>query len=147
MLNCNRFFSFSFVGCNQKPLLFLFAGNFLPSSNTRVEGESKCEDEEDTWIFPSIQMGAFDVRHDSDLTQRFLQSSSEVGTKFKFATGYFNITSSYQKVLLDSKAQFQVLAAHPKANGFLGLYYREVVGKLLVTQSWSNLIYSVTDRS
>lgn len=90
------------------------------------EGESKCEDEEDTWIFPSIQMGAFDVRHDSDLTQRFLQSSSEVeGTKFKFATGYFNITGSYQKVLLDSKAQFQVLAAHPKANGFLGLYYRK----------------------
>ena len=66
--------------------MFLFAGNFLPSSNTGVEGESKCEDEEDTWIFPSIQMGAFDVRHDSDLTQRFLQSSSEVGTKFKFAT-------------------------------------------------------------
>ena len=67
-------------------------------------------------------MGPFDVRHDSDLTRRFLQSSeSSQGAKFKFATGYFNITQTYQKALLDSKAQFQVLAAHPKANGFLGL--------------------------
>ena len=44
---------------------------------------------EDTWIFPSIQMGSFDVNHDSALTTRFLQSGAP-GAIFKFATGVFN---------------------------------------------------------
>ena len=55
----------------------------------------------DTWIFPSIQMGPFDVRHDSDLTERFLRSGAE-GSKFKFATGYFNLTKDYKQIMLNA---------------------------------------------
>lgn len=80
------------------------------------------EDQEraDTWIFPSIQMGPFNVRHDSCLTTRFLQSGAP-GAKFKFATGYFNLTNDYQNVILNtSQSHFDILSASPKANGFYG---------------------------
>ena len=50
---------------------------------------------EDTWIFPSIQMGAFDVNHDSTLTSRFLESGAP-GATFKFATGTHNDSASLQ---------------------------------------------------
>ena len=76
--------------------------------------------EADTWIFPSIQMGPFNIKHDSDLTENFLKSGAE-GSRFKFATGYFNLTNEYKNVMLNSsKASFDVLCAHPTANGFLG---------------------------
>ena len=51
---------------------------------------------EDTWIFPSIQMGSFDVNHDSALTTRFLQSGAPEAT-FKFATG--NVFSNHSIIL------------------------------------------------
>ena len=51
---------------------------------------------EDTWIFPSIQMGPFDVNHDSALTTRFLQSGAPEAT-FKFATG--NVFSNHSIIL------------------------------------------------
>ena len=51
---------------------------------------------EDTWIFPSIQMGPFDVNHDSALTTRFLQSGAPEAT-FKFATG--NAFSNHSIIL------------------------------------------------
>ena len=77
----------------------------------------------DTWIFPSIQMGPFDITHDSDLTKKFLQSGAE-GSKFKVATGYFNPTNEYKNVMVNSsKASYDVLCAHPTANGFLGIFY------------------------
>ena len=65
-------------------------------------------------------MWPFEIKHDSNLTQQFLLSGTE-GSRFKFATGYFNLTKQYKDVLLNSsKAFFDILCAHPTANGFLG---------------------------
>ena len=64
--------------------------NSLLSSQSHSNSSSlNNEAVEDTWIFPSIQMGPFDVNHDSALTTRFLQSGAPEAT-FKFATGVFN---------------------------------------------------------
>ena len=88
----------------------------------------------DTWIFPSIQMGPFDITHDSDLTKKFLQSGAE-GSKFKVATGYFNPTNEYKNVMVNSsKASYDVLCAHPTANGFLGNFLFMNLLKTLVNK-------------
>ena len=84
----------------------IFLGSKEASTTSAVEtgglrSQPQQQEEADTWIFPSIQMGPFDVRHDSDLTERFLQSGAE-GSRFKFATGYFNLTNEYKNVMLHS---------------------------------------------
>ena len=94
-----------------------FNGGKSVFQNDNAAGDSQAED---TWIFPSIQMGPFDIQHDSHLTQRFLQSGVQ-GALFKMSTGYFNLTNTYQNVILnrslphlchyhsDKKVLFEVL--------------------------------------
>jgi CDP-diacylglycerol--glycerol-3-phosphate 3-phosphatidyltransferase len=74
----------------------------------------------DTWIFPLVQMGQLNIRHDSEITLHLLKNAS-VGATVRLATGYFNLTSEYKKAILQTcKADCHVLTAHPKANGFFG---------------------------
>ncbi|XP_046433803.1 CDP-diacylglycerol--glycerol-3-phosphate 3-phosphatidyltransferase, mitochondrial [Neodiprion fabricii] len=76
--------------------------------------------EYDTWIFPLIEMGQLNIRHDSEVTLRLLQTAQS-GATLKLATGYFNLIPMYRKALLnDCKATCHLLTAHPTANGFYG---------------------------
>ncbi|XP_061377180.1 CDP-diacylglycerol--glycerol-3-phosphate 3-phosphatidyltransferase, mitochondrial [Danaus plexippus] len=76
--------------------------------------------DKDTWIFPLIQMGEFNITQDEKATCGIL-SSSPKGSYFRLATGYFNLTNTYADVLLrDCKAHISLLMAHPNANGFMG---------------------------
>ena len=90
------------------------------SSSDRFEDDSKTSGA-DTWIFPTVQMGLFDVHQDRRVTTRVLQSGVR-GSSFGFATGYFNPTADYLDVILNGSngAGFDLLMAHPKANGFYG---------------------------
>ncbi len=79
---------------------------------------TSCENKSDTWIFPTLQLGVCDVRGDSRTTTDFLRSGAP-GSSFKFATGYFNLIKDYQNVLInESASNFDLVMAHPKANGF-----------------------------
>lgn len=74
----------------------------------------------DTWIFPSIQMGIFGIDQDQRLTSKLLETGSK-DSSFKFGTGYFNPTPEYLQTILEkSFAKYDILMAHPKANGFYG---------------------------
>jgi len=74
----------------------------------------------DTVVFPSVQMGQLGVAQDSEITQKILCCGRPEGS-FNFATGYFNITDEYSKdILEESQSNFNILLAHPQANGFLG---------------------------
>lgn len=74
----------------------------------------------DTWIFPLVEMGPFDIHHDSAVTQK-LFTDALPGSKLNIATGYFNLTQSYMDTLTsDCKADCEILMAHPNANGFQG---------------------------
>merc|ERR550519_1422557 len=76
--------------------------------------------EGDTLIYPTVQMGQLDVRQDSEVTSKVL-ASGEAGGTFHFGSGYFNLTEEYcHQMMHSTKADFQVLMAHPEANGFLG---------------------------
>lgn len=74
----------------------------------------------DTWVFPLIEMGQLGIHHDSVVTKR-LFSSSVQGSKFKLATGYFNLTQDYMDTITHQcLAHCSILMAHPNANGFQG---------------------------
>jgi len=74
----------------------------------------------DTWIFPTVQMGPLDIRQDSQVTVEILRSG-EAGGRFTFGSGYFNLTQEYlDEIVHKSESEFDLLMAHPKANGFLG---------------------------
>lgn len=66
-------------------------------------------------------MGLFDIDQDREVTTKLLKSGSK-NSMFKFGTGYFNPTADYLDVILNQSngAKFDVLMAHPKANGFFG---------------------------
>ena len=75
---------------------------------------------EDTWIFPLVQMSQLDIWHDSEVTLSLLKTAP-FGATLRLATGYFNLTTDYQKALLDEcQAVCHLLTAHPSANGFFG---------------------------
>ncbi|KAM3961036.1 phosphatidylglycerophosphate synthase 1 [Aphomia sociella] len=74
----------------------------------------------DTWVFPLVQMGQFNINQDEQATQRILASTPK-GSYLRLATGYFNLTEEYAQTLLkDCKSSISLLMAHPNANGFLG---------------------------
>jgi len=77
-------------------------------------------DDYDTVVFPTIEMGQLGIKQDSVITSKILRSGGPGGI-YHFATGYFNLTSSYMRDMMDSQeSQYSILMAHPQANGFLG---------------------------
>lgn len=76
--------------------------------------------ENDTWIFPLIQMGALNISLDNEATCEVFKRAP-LNSTVKLATGYFNLTSEYVNTIIgSSSASYEILMAHPKANGFLG---------------------------
>ena len=74
----------------------------------------------DTVIFPTVQMGVFNIDQDCRLTSEILRAGLE-NSKYSFATGYFNLTTSFMKDILGQRdSRYNILMAHPEANGFLG---------------------------
>ncbi|XP_050684456.1 CDP-diacylglycerol--glycerol-3-phosphate 3-phosphatidyltransferase, mitochondrial [Leptidea sinapis] len=76
--------------------------------------------EVDTWVFPLVQMGEFNITHDEESTCSILKSSPK-GSYLRMATGYFNLTEKYAQTLLNKcESRVSLLMAHPNANGFMG---------------------------
>lgn len=74
----------------------------------------------DTLVFPTVELGPFNVVNDSVITNKIF-TSAENSAKIQLASGYFNLTEEYKQcVLSKSEADYNILMAHPKANGFLG---------------------------
>ena len=82
----------------------VFAGNSF-DENCKSSNNEEC----DTWIFPSVQMGAMGVTHDSELTTQLLENAPK-DSLFKFGTGYFNLTQEYLHVIMHkSRAKFDLV--------------------------------------
>lgn len=82
----------------------------IRSNNTKI----------DTWIFPLVEMGQLKVHHDSIVTENlFLNAVPD--SRINLTTGYFNLTQTYMNTIATKcQAAFDVLMAHPNANGFQG---------------------------
>ncbi|XP_062508248.1 CDP-diacylglycerol--glycerol-3-phosphate 3-phosphatidyltransferase, mitochondrial-like isoform X2 [Corticium candelabrum] len=73
----------------------------------------------DTWIYPFVQMGSYNVRQDQRMMSELLRHSLP-GCRTLLASGYFNLTDDYVNLIMRSQGHYRILAASPEANGFLG---------------------------
>jgi len=92
-------------------------GNIFQSSPENTDEGNLSED---TWVFPLIQMGPLGINYDNEGTSTIFEQALP-GSVIKLATGYFNLTSDYiEKIIKKSRCDYEILMAHPKANGFFG---------------------------
>lgn len=87
---------------------------------SNFENMSRLLSENDTWIFPTIQLGQCDFNHDRDVTNAILSHSpSKNGQTIYMTSPYFNFTEEYKKSLLKgSNNKKNIIVASPQANGF-----------------------------
>ncbi|GAB6025917.1 CDP-diacylglycerol--glycerol-3-phosphate 3-phosphatidyltransferase [Chamberlinius hualienensis] len=72
----------------------------------------------DSWVYPLVQMGPYNITHDETATNSLFRSAP-LSSRILLATGYFNLTPQYEDVICNqSKAEFNILTASPRANGF-----------------------------
>jgi len=89
---------------------------------TKKETSTNDREEIDTWLYPLVQMGPLGIHVDSTATEALIESAP-LDAQICLASGYFNLTQNYMDVILDkSKADFQILMASPKVNGFYGAH-------------------------
>lgn len=70
----------------------------------------------DTWVFPLIQMGVYNICYDEYATHRVFATAPK-GSFLRLATGYFNLTDQYAMALLkECKANISLLMAHPNVS-------------------------------
>ena len=93
-------------------------------------------------------MGPLGVHVDSTATQALIESAPSNAEIF-LASGYFNLTQNYMDVILDeSKADFQILMASPKVNGFYGnllCFGRKEKRSALIFYPSATLFHLLTD--
>ncbi|KAK2820584.1 hypothetical protein Q5P01_023543 [Channa striata] len=83
------------------------------------EEEGMSEGEEDTWVFPLVQMKPLGIQVDEQVTQRLLTDAGPDSTVF-LTSGYFNLTRAYMRLVLGAGASYRILTASPEVNGFFG---------------------------
>ncbi|XP_040922811.1 CDP-diacylglycerol--glycerol-3-phosphate 3-phosphatidyltransferase, mitochondrial [Toxotes jaculatrix] len=83
------------------------------------EDEGMSEGEEDTWVFPLVQMKPLGIQVDEQVTQRLLTDAGPDSTVF-LTSGYFNLTRAYMRLVLGAGASYRILTASPEVNGFFG---------------------------
>ncbi|XP_061561350.1 LOW QUALITY PROTEIN: CDP-diacylglycerol--glycerol-3-phosphate 3-phosphatidyltransferase, mitochondrial [Phycodurus eques] len=80
---------------------------------------SEEQEEEDTWVFPLVQMKPLGIQMDEQVTQRLLCDADQDSTVY-LTSGYFNVTRTYMRLVLGAGAGYRILTASPEVNGFFG---------------------------
>ncbi|KAM7381365.1 hypothetical protein PAMA_012283 [Pampus argenteus] len=83
------------------------------------EDEGMSDGEEDTWVFPLVQMKPLGIQMDEQVTQRLLTDAGTDSTVF-LTSGYFNLTRAYMQLVLGAGPSYRILTASPEVNGFFG---------------------------
>ncbi|XP_029312540.1 LOW QUALITY PROTEIN: CDP-diacylglycerol--glycerol-3-phosphate 3-phosphatidyltransferase, mitochondrial [Cottoperca gobio] len=91
----------------------------LLNGSVDSEDEGMSEGEEDTWVFPLVQMKPLGIQLDEQVTQRLLTDAGPTSTVF-LTSGYFNLTQAYMRLVLGAGARYRILTASPEVNGFFG---------------------------
>ncbi|XP_020501878.1 CDP-diacylglycerol--glycerol-3-phosphate 3-phosphatidyltransferase, mitochondrial [Labrus bergylta] len=91
----------------------------LLNSSEDSDNEGMSEGEEDTWVFPLVQMKPLGIQVDEQVTQRLLTDAGPDSTVF-LTSGYFNLTRAYMGLVLGAGASYRILTASPEVNGFFG---------------------------
>jgi len=111
---------------------------FIPAGN------DKHNDQADTWIFPTIQIGSLDIRQEESVTSRLLSlaTNSCIGSppRIDIAAGYCNLPADYRTILASSISNIRLLTASPQANGFYcGCGFAKYIPSLYQANAYSVL--------
>ncbi|GAM24768.1 hypothetical protein SAMD00019534_079430 [Acytostelium subglobosum LB1] len=87
------------------------------SPTNSLEASAICNNK--TWIFPTIQMGLFNIRHDEQCTSYMFESVPPT-SKLYITSPYFNLTKNYLRLLLSGKPAMDIITCSPETNGFYG---------------------------
>lgn len=69
---------------------------------------------------PLVQAGPLGVRQDESALLALLSGGNAPHGHIHLASGYFNFTKAYERLLLESSHSMKILTASPRANGFFG---------------------------
>ncbi|GAM28802.1 hypothetical protein SAMD00019534_119780 [Acytostelium subglobosum LB1] len=100
-----------------EPNSFYTADNFKHSLSSPLDVQSSTS--KATWIFPTIQMGPFNIRHD-EVCSSYIFANIPSTSKFFVASPYFNLTKNYLQLILSGKPQIDIITCSPETNGFAG---------------------------
>ena len=114
------------------------SGDLMREFMRRQREEQRVDLETEKWdtvIFPTVQMGVFNINQvrqrpedqltssscqDTEITSEILTAGADQSS-YHFATGYFNLTDTFMKNILEKRSsRYSILMAPPEANGFLG---------------------------
>lgn len=73
----------------------------------------------DTWIFPLLQMKPLGIYLDEQVTKRLL-TEADGDSAVYLTSGYFNLTKTYMRLVLGAPTDYRILMASPEVNGFFG---------------------------
>ncbi|OCH93855.1 CDP-diacylglycerol-glycerol-3-phosphate 3-phosphatidyltransferase [Obba rivulosa] len=102
------------------------------SEPSPLDEKQSAQSEPDVLVLPVIQAGQFNIREEEQCldmlftelsrhaTPRGSKLSDYDGPLVDLTSGYFGLHKPYQDLVLRSHAACRILAASPKANGFLG---------------------------
>ncbi|KAL1451572.1 hypothetical protein WDU94_005933 [Cyamophila willieti] len=92
------------------------------SYRTKQEPQPSEAGPPNTWLSPLIECPPLRISIDSTVTKQVLHYALD-GSSVHLGTGYFNLTQDYVKAMLAKPSvHYNVLMAHPTANGFLNAH-------------------------
>ncbi|KAK6059173.1 hypothetical protein COOONC_03200, partial [Cooperia oncophora] len=84
------------------------------------KGPSSSSPNEDTVLYPLLQMGLFGYHEEYELLKK-LFSSKDSSMSVTMASGYFNCIEDYERLIFsEGEYPMDIITAAPKANGFFG---------------------------
>ena len=103
-----------FKAAAKKKILSVLQRHKTTNSFESCSLKSSDSDTVDTWLFPLVQMGPFEICDDEHVTKTLLCKAEE-NDRILLASGYFNLTEQYMdEILNESKAQYEILTASPQ---------------------------------
>eukprot|EP01133_Synstelium_polycarpum_P000453 gene453-541_t len=92
---------------------------YLPADSKRSLSSPFDAPRDLSWIFPTIQMGPFSIRHDEVVTSHIFENIP-ASSKLYITSPYFNLTSNYLELILQGRPKLDIITCSPAANGFAG---------------------------
>jgi len=102
-----------------QPNTFYSTTSGLKAISSPYDINDTVKNEDITWIFPTIQMGPFNIRQDEVVTS-YIFDSVPLHSKFYITSPYFNLTNNYLQLILRGKPKLDIITCSPQANGFYG---------------------------
>lgn len=78
--------------------------------------------EYDTVVFPLIQMGQYNIKHDERVTQKIL-ADVKLNEHVYLASGYFNLPQVYSEAIINSSGLYNILASSPQVRNIIYFKY------------------------